>query len=83
MKSGLMTVSVQALNQGRDKGKPMNKAQKRQVEMIHLYLANGMSDTAARSLSALIRSAVTAKGRAELLALAETIGVVNHPDFII
>lgn len=51
--------------------------------MIHLYLANGMSDTAARSLSALIRSALTAKGRAELLALAETIGVVNHPDFII
>lgn len=78
-----MTVSVHALNQGRDKGKPMNKAQKRQVEMIHLYLANGMSDTAARSLSALIRSALTAKGRAELLALAETIGVINHPDFII
>ena len=61
----------------------MNKAQKRQVEMIHLYLANGMPDTAARSLSALIRSALTAKGRSELLALAETIGVINHPDFII
>lgn len=61
----------------------MNKAQKRQVALIEVYLANGMPDTAARSLSALIRSALTSKSRAELLSLAASFGVINHPEFII
>ena len=61
----------------------MNKAQKRQVALIEVYLANGMPDTAARSLSALIRSALTSKSRAELLGLAASFGVINHPEFII
>jgi len=39
---------------------------------------------AARVLSALIRSAMTDRQRAELLALASTVSAVtDHPDFII
>ncbi len=61
----------------------MNKAQKRQVAMIEVYLANGMTDTAARSVSALIRSAMTSKSKAELMALAVSLKLNNQPEFVI
>jgi hypothetical protein len=61
----------------------MNKAQKRQLALIEVYLANGMADTAARSLSALIRSAMTSKSRAELMALAVSLQLTQQADFII
>jgi hypothetical protein len=60
----------------------MNKHQKRVVETINIYLANNMIDTAARSLSALIRCAMTAKSKNELMALAVKLNLTNHPDFI-
>ncbi len=47
------------------------------------YIENGMIDTAARSVSALIRSAMRAKDQAEILAFAETHGLTNHPEFIV
>jgi len=61
----------------------MTKFQTKQVEMIQIYLANNMQDTAARSLSALIRSAMTAKSQNELMAEAVKLGINNHPDFIV
>ena len=60
----------------------MNKAQSKEIKMIEIYLANGMTDTAARSLSALIRSALTNKSAAELRSLAVQYKLVNHPEFI-
>lgn len=60
----------------------MNKHQKRVVETINIYLANNMQDTAARSLSALIRCAMTNKSQNELWELASKLNLTNHPDFI-
>jgi hypothetical protein len=61
----------------------MTKQQAKQVAMIQIYLANDMADTASRSLSALIRSAMTSKSKAELLALATELNLTNNPEFII
>ncbi len=61
----------------------MNKAQKREVAMIETYIGHGMTDTAARSLSALIRSALTNKTKRDLIAMAEGLRLAGHPEFII
>ena len=60
----------------------MTKFQTKQVNMINVYLSHGMQDTAARSLSSLIRSAMTIKSANELRALAAKLNLTNHPDFI-
>jgi len=63
----------------------MNKSEQREVEMIRKYIIVGMTDTAARALSALIRAARTNKSRAALMELAGSSGwgLINHPEFII
>jgi hypothetical protein len=61
----------------------MNKHQKRVLETINIYLENNMIDTAARSLSALIRCAMTKKSQNELMNLAAKLNLTNHPDFIV
>jgi len=61
----------------------MNKAQKREVAMIETYIEHGMTDTAARLLSALIRSALTNKTKRDLIAMAEGLRLAGHPEFII
>lgn len=60
----------------------MTKFQTKQVEMIQVYIANGMTDTAARSLSALVRSAMRAKDQQELMSLAQSLNLVNNPEFV-
>jgi hypothetical protein len=60
----------------------MTKFQAKQVDMLNVYISNNMIDTAARSLSALIRSAMTNKSKNELMALAVSLKLTNHPDFI-
>jgi hypothetical protein len=45
--------------------------------------ALGMHDTVARSLSALIRSAMTERQIYELMDYAVQFGVLSHPDFIV
>jgi hypothetical protein len=60
----------------------MTKFQAKQVDMLNVYIENNMIDTAARSLSALIRSAMTNKSKNELMALAVSLKLTNHPDFI-
>ena len=60
----------------------MTKFQTKQVSMINVYLANNMVDTAARSLSSLIRSAMTKKSKDELWAIAIALKLASHPDFI-
>lgn len=60
----------------------MTKPQARQIELIKIYIAQGMIDTAARSVSALIRSALRSKDAAELRAFADAHGLTKHPEFI-
>jgi len=61
----------------------MTKAQNKQVAMIQIYINNGMLDTAARSLSALIRSAMTKKAKLELINLSIKYDIHNNSEFII
>jgi len=61
----------------------MTKFQSKQVEMIKVYMANNMSDTAARRLSSLIRSAMRSKDQQELINLAQSLNLSNNPEFII
>lgn len=61
----------------------MNKSEIREVSKLAQYHKLGMADCVARGLSALIRSARTAKSKAALLEYAPIFGVANHPDFII
>ena len=67
-----------------DEGKVnMNKQQQKQIQMVHIYLANGMIDTAAKSVSGMIRCAMSAKSKNALLQFAQQHNLVNQPDFIV
>jgi len=67
-----------------DEGKvKMNKQQLKQIQMVQAYLANGMIDTAARSVSGMIRSAMSNKSKNALLQFAQENNLVNQPDFIV
>jgi adenylylsulfate kinase-like enzyme len=59
----------------------MTKQQLKQVAMIQVYLDNDMADTAARSLSGLIRAALRANDQAELYDLAQSYKLDRHPEF--
>jgi hypothetical protein len=61
----------------------MTKQQLKQIEMARRYINNGMIDCAARSVSGLIRAAMSAKSRAALLAFALENGLTNHSEFIV
>lgn len=61
----------------------MNKAQKRQLELIEVYIDNNMQDVAARSLSALIRSAMTNKSKEFLMQRAIDLNLTKRSEFII
>jgi len=61
----------------------MTKQQLKQVGMIDIYIKNNMHDTAARSLSALIRSAMTKKSKLELINIAIAHDLHNNSEFII
>ena len=61
----------------------MNKMQTKEVAKLAVAHKMGMSDYVARGLSALVRSAMTAKARAALMEYADLFGVRNHPEFIV
>jgi hypothetical protein len=61
----------------------MTKNQTKQVAMIEIYIANNMIDTAARSLSSLIRSAMTKTSKSELIKLAQELNLINNSEFIV
>jgi hypothetical protein len=61
----------------------MTKSQLRQIEIARAFIANGMADAAARSVSGLIRCAMSAKSRNELYSFALENGLTNQPEFII
>lgn len=61
----------------------MTKNQTKQIAMIEIYIANNMIDTAARSLSSLIRSAMTKTSKSELIKLAQELNLINNSEFIV
>jgi hypothetical protein len=61
----------------------MTKFQTKQMRMIQIYINSGMVDVAARSLSALIRSAMSVKAKNEMLDIARQLNLKNHSEFIV
>ena len=61
----------------------MNKAETRELEIIRAYLAHGMHDTAARALSALIRSTMRRSTAHALYRFAVENNLQANPDFIV
>ena len=61
----------------------MTKSDSREVAVCIKYSAAGLGpDYLARALSALYRAA-SAKSQREIFALADDMGVINNPEFII
>jgi len=61
----------------------MNKFQAKQLITIKTYIAMNNDGAAARSLSALVRSAMRQSQKTALLAEANALGLNNHPDFVV
>jgi hypothetical protein len=61
----------------------MNKSETRQIAIIKTHYGIGNITSAALGLSALIRCAMTAKSKRELLEVAAELNLISHPDFII
>lgn len=61
----------------------MTKSETRELEHIRAYLRCEMYDTAARSLSALIRACRSNKTRTTLLELARDWELSTNPEFIV
>lgn len=65
------------------KGQTMTKAETREPQTIRAYIAHGMTDTAARALSALIRSTMRRSTAQELYRFAVEHDLQARPEFII
>ena len=61
----------------------MNKAEIRKLDLVEAYLDNGMTDTAARALSAMIRSTLSDKTAQELICMAKGWELDQLKEFII
>jgi hypothetical protein len=61
----------------------MTKIEQRELANIIVMHKIGMTDTAARALSAMIRATRKASTRATLMSDAVMLGIVKHPEFII
>ena len=61
----------------------MTKTETQALTNVRMYAVAGLRDTAARSLSALIRAARTNASKAELLAEARKLGVDKLPEFVV
>jgi hypothetical protein len=60
----------------------MTKTENREIKTIEAYHAAGMTDTAARALSALIRAA-SSRSRPDLMIYAHALKLTTNPEFII
>jgi len=61
----------------------MTKAQKRDVSSARLAVQMGMPDTAARGLSASIRSAMRKRDAQEMHDIAIELGITGEADYIV
>jgi hypothetical protein len=60
----------------------MTKAEQRQLDIVKKYHRMSHPDTAALSLSALIRSTRGKNTAAQLRTVAEVLGLTSNPNFI-
>ena len=61
----------------------MNKSEIREVNKAKVLVSIGYHGAAARSISALIRCAMTRRSREALMAVAADLNITTHPDFIV
>jgi hypothetical protein len=61
----------------------MTKSEARELQKIETLMTLGMRDTAARSLSALIRATRSRATSFELMQRAVSLDLVHLPDFIV
>ena len=61
----------------------MTKAQIKQLQKVGIFLAMDMRDTASRSLSAMIRSCLNKKAKAELMQYAMHNNLYYNDNFIV
>jgi hypothetical protein len=61
----------------------MNKMQEREIEQAKRAIRLGVPSFAARSVSALIRSATNGKQRDALMQAAVDMQITAHPEFVV
>jgi hypothetical protein len=61
----------------------MTKSEAKELQKIKLFHSMGHHDTAARSLSYLIRATRTSSNKAEMMKTAEALKLTANPDFIV
>ena len=61
----------------------LTKSEDREVLKLYTAKRMGMDDMVARSLSALIRSAMSDRSRRALIDHADVLEVKTHPEFIV
>ena len=61
----------------------MNKVEAREYANAQKFMQHGMADTAARTMSALIRSCRTNRSYKALMLASQEMGIAQHPDFVI
>lgn len=61
----------------------MTKAEAKELAKIKLFHQMGHHDTAARSLSYMIRATKTNTNKTEFLRQAQALKLINHPEFIV
>lgn len=60
----------------------LNRSERAEVEKLLTYDGLGMKETVALGLSALIRACRTERSRLVLMDLAQSLGVLDHPEFV-
>lgn len=61
----------------------MNKVESREYAIAQKFMQHGMADTAARTMSALVRSCRTHRSYKALMIASQEMGIAQHPDFVI
>jgi hypothetical protein len=61
----------------------LTKSEERELLKLYPMKRMGMDDMVARSLSALIRAAMTERSRRALMQHADVFEVLDHPEFIV
>ena len=61
----------------------MNKSEAREYANAQIFMQHGMVDTAARTMSSLIRACRTQRSYKALMLASQEMGITQHPDFVI
>jgi hypothetical protein len=61
----------------------MTQSEAREYVNAQTFIEHGMADTAARTMSALVRACRTQRSYKALMTAAQEMGIAQHPDFVI